>query len=412
MTIDPPAGPRSLRHFTPLALGVGLTLGATPAQAHVKWFSSVVNCGTTPLSPLDVLSRPLFLVLLAAAALTLLGVFLIERRTLPRFQAMHQQHAGWKQHFNLHAAWLLRIGVCVYFLSLLTQGGDQRIVLTPELSTRGTWVAVAQALIAALVLWRRTVPLACIGIVGLYAQGVWQAGWFHMLDYVYFLGVAVFLALDARHGATLHYVAFTILRVAAGFSFMWVSIEKWLYPQWTYDILEHELSQITMGLDLPFFVMSAGMVEFCLAFLLIVGRLSSQVASLILLLLMIGGIPLVGLIDAIGHAPLMIVLFIFSACQNRIGYPAKEAREGADLAHVPTFLMAVPGLMGVYVVAHAVAYPSVMEWTSWSTFAGIAMLSPLIWRISRIGTHLFPMRQRDWSVTSPLSGFTLQSGHT
>jgi len=373
-----------------------------PAQAHVKWFSQVVNCGNTPMSPLQVIGSPLFLALFVAAILTLCGVFLVERRVLQRFQAIQQSHADWKQHFNRSAAWLLRLGVCIYFVSLLAHDSEPRIVLTPELTASGGWVPIAQALIAGLVLFRRTVPLAALGIVGLYAHGVWQEGWFHMLDYVYFLGVAAFLSLDAVFGAALHYVSFTLLRISAGFSFMWVSIEKWLYPQWTFDILERELRGITLGLDLPFFVMSAGMVEFCLAFLLVVGRLSSQVASLILLALMVAGIPLVGLIDAIGHAPLMIVLFIFSASQNRIGYPSEAALRGADIGHVLTFCAAVPGLMGLYVLSHAAAYPSVREWLSLATLAGLVMALPLVWRVGRIRHRLFPMRQRHWQVASSM----------
>lgn len=406
MTIDPtplPPPDRSWRlawNTGPMRMGLISLLGMGPlhAHAHVKWFSSVVNCSSTPLPAASVLTRPLFVMLWLAALLTLWGVFTIERRVLPRFETLHQLHADWKQRFSRHSAWLLRIGVAVYFLSLFTHEGPARIVLTPELKTAGTWVGVVQLAIAILVLWKRTVPLAIAGMLTLYAHGVWSAGWFHMLDYVYFLGVAAFLWLDAFHGAAKHYLAFTLLRVSAGFSFMWVSIEKWLYPQWTYDILQHELQSVTMGLDLSFFVMSAGMVEFCLALLLVLGRLSSQVASLILLVLMVSAIPLVGVIDAIGHAPLMIVLLIFSASQNRIGYRTEAARRGADLGHVLTFALAVPGFIGLYVLTHALAYPSNGEWQRTGTLLGLALLTPLLWRLARTLPKLFPVRQRtQWS---------------
>ncbi|MFX4454870.1 hypothetical protein ABTA67_20575, partial [Acinetobacter baumannii] len=68
----------------------------TGAHAHVKWFSNVVNCGATPLSPLSVLGTPLFIALWLAAVLVLCGVFLVERRVLPRFETLHQMHADWK----------------------------------------------------------------------------------------------------------------------------------------------------------------------------------------------------------------------------------------------------------------------------------------------------------------------------
>lgn len=399
--------PSNQRAALPAVLGTGLATLAcawpTSAQAHVKWFSNVVNCGATPLSPLAVLGSPLFVMLVLGALLTLCIVFMVERHILPRFETLHQVHADWKQRFSRNAAWLLRIGVCVYFVSLFTQDGQGRIVLTPELKTAGSWVGPVQLLIAALVLWKRTVPLAVLGMLSLYAHGVWAAGWFHMLDYVYFLGAAAFLWLDATQGVAMHYIAFTLLRVSAGFSFMWVSIEKWLYPQWTYDILDHELAMVTMGLDKSFFVMSAGMVEFCLALLLVLGRLSSQVASLVLLALMVAAIPLVGVIDAIGHAPLMVVLFIFSASQNRIGYRAEAARRGADLGHVLTFALAVPGCMGLYTLMHALAYPGTGELPTWHTLLALLMSLPLLWRLWRTTPKLFPVRRRPWRELVTLS---------
>jgi len=414
VTIDLNRGRPRSRPWTPRwrsALPVATTglIAASPtgAQAHVKWFSNVVNCANTPLPPWSVIGTPLFVALLVGAVLALLGVFTVERRVLPRFETLHQTHADWKLRFNRSAAWLLRIGVCVYFLSLFNQDSAARIVLTPELKAAGAWVGVVQLLIATLVLWRRTVPLAVLGMLSLYAYGVWAAGWFHMLDYVYFLGAAAFLWLDATRGASQHYVAFTLLRVSAGFSFMWVSIEKWLYPQWTYDILDHELHAVTMGLDKVFFVSSAGMVEFCLALLLVLGRLSSQVASLVLLVLMVAAVPLVGLIDAIGHAPLMIVLFIFSASQNRIGYRTEAARKGADLGHVLTFALAVPGFMGLYVLTHALAYPAAGELWTGSTLLGLAMTLPLLWRVVHTSPQLFPVRRRSWR---DLGGMSAQPG--
>ena len=183
MTIDhaasqwPARGRRAPLPSGPWRMGLLLPLGMGPvhAHAHVKWFSNVVNCSSTPLSPGSVLTHPLFLALWLAAALTLCAVFTVERRILPHFETLHQAHADWKQRFSRHSAWLLRIGVAVYFLSLFTHEGPARIVLTPELKTSGTWVGAVQLAIAVLVLWKRTVPLAIAGMLSLYAHGVWSA---------------------------------------------------------------------------------------------------------------------------------------------------------------------------------------------------------------------------------------------
>ena len=131
MTIDSSVSQRFARPgrvpatSAPLRAGLlaALAMGPLHAHAHVKWFSNVVNCSSTPLPPSSVLTRPLFLVLWLAAILTLWVVFKVERRILPRFETLHHLHADWKQRFSRHSAWLLRIGVAVYFASLFTYDG-------------------------------------------------------------------------------------------------------------------------------------------------------------------------------------------------------------------------------------------------------------------------------------------------
>jgi hypothetical protein len=213
------------------AAGV-LALAATPAQAHVKWFSKVVNCISTPLSPLEVISAPYFVLVFLAAVATILGVFLIERRILPRFEQANHAAAARKARISVWAGHLLRVGVAVYFVSLISYSTDRHMILTPELLTTASWVPGIQAVIALTVLWRRTTPIAAAGLVWLFGYATWQYGLFHMMDYPYFLGVAAFLVLDAFYGPKMHYLGFAAFRLSAGISLLWVSVEKWMYPSW------------------------------------------------------------------------------------------------------------------------------------------------------------------------------------
>lgn len=82
-----------------------------------------------------------------------------------------------------------------------------------------------------------------------------------MLDYVYFIGIAVFLA-----GVSLPRLARIGVAVMTGclaFSIMWTAIEKLVYPHWTQEVLSMH-SSITMGIYPETFVVLAGFVEFTL----------------------------------------------------------------------------------------------------------------------------------------------------
>lgn len=385
---------RSFPRLAAFLVAGGLALVSLPAQAHVKWFSKIVNCMQTPLTPGAVFSAPFFLLLYVGAIAAMVGVFWVERRMLPRFERFNATSGALKARVTFWAARLLRVGVALYFISLLQYSSDQYMILTPELFSPAMWVPVVQVMIALSVLWRRTEALAALGIVCLFAFAIFSYGWYHMLDYLYFLGVAVFLLADAIYGEELHFLGFAALRFSAGVSLLWVSVEKWMYPAWTYDILNHELHYLTMGLDLPFFVMAAGFVEFCLAFLLLFGRLSSQVSALVFLVIMSAAIPLVGMLDAVGHAPLLVALIIFSSVQNRIGYPTRQLKGRLDWGHVVSFAISVPGLIGMYYFVHMLAYPEQANYASLQTVLAVALVGLQLWRVLTTLPQLFQLRKR------------------
>jgi hypothetical protein len=385
--------PRCARLAASVVAG-GLSLVCLPAEAHVKWFSKIVNCMQAPMTPWAVLSSPFFLLLYVAAIAAMFGVYAVERRILPRFERFNTEAAALKAKVAFGATRLLRLGVAIYFMSLLQYGGEQYMILTPELFSPAAWVPVVQVVISLSVLWRRTEALAALGIVCLFAFAIFSYGWYHMLDYLYFLGVAAFLLADAVYGEELHYLGFAAMRFSAGVSLLWVGVEKWMYPAWTYDILNHELHYLTMGLDLPFFVMAAGFVEFTLAFLLLFGRLSSQVSSLVFLFIMAAAIPLVGMLDAVGHAPLLVVLLIFSGVQNRIGYPARHPSGWPDKGHILSFAISVPGLVGMYYFVHMLAYPAQADYSSPNTLLAVVLVGLQMWRVLTTLPQLFQLRKR------------------
>ena len=126
-----------------------------------------------------------------------------------------------------------------------------------------------------------------------------------MLDYVYFIGIAVFLA-----GVSVSRLSRFRVEVMTGclaFSIMWTAIEKFVYPQWTQQILEKH-SSMAMGMPFGLFIVFAAFVEFTLAFYLATGRGLLRPGAFALLLVFIAAMPAFGMLDVVGHLPLIAIL--------------------------------------------------------------------------------------------------------
>jgi hypothetical protein len=336
-----------------------------PAHAHVKWFSMLANCATTPITTLDIVTSPLFIGLGLAAFAAMFAVGAIDGR-ISHGDNLALRWAAWADHGAVELiAPLLRIGVAVYFVSIVAYFYASPIILTADLKTNATWVPVLQLAIAATALMRRSSILAALGIVVLFAYSVSSYGVFHMLDYPFFLGLAAFLGIDSIYGQKRQLQGLGILRVTVGVSLLWCGVEKWLYPSWTLELLQSDLHVLlATGLSPKLIVMGAGFVEFCLAFVLIFGRLASQIAAAILLLVMISAIPVVGMVDFVGHLPILVILLILAATRNTIGRVAPEPG-WSDLDVGFTFIVSVPGFIAAYYLSHEIAYGALdtVKWT-------------------------------------------------
>lgn len=364
----------------PAALAVaGLVLASLPAQAHVKWFSKIVNCQQAPLTPWMVLSSPSFLMLSAVATAGIVGALMLERSLNPLLARLGERGPIHGANMARWAGRLLRSGVMVYFLSLLLFPSDRYMMLAPELLSDQIWVPLVQGVIVLSAAHQRTQAVAALGMACLFGGAIGSHGWFHMLDYVYLAGMAAFMLLDAIDGRHVHHrhLKFMALRACMAMSLLWVSVEKWMYPTWAHDVLAHELSFLTMGLDVVFFVKAAGFVEFGLAFLLLIGRAASQVAALVLLLVMAGVIPLVGVLDAVGHTPLLVALAICTFVPNQITSAGKSPGR-FEVVHGVSFGMGVLGFLGMYHCAHMLAYPAQAA-LSWDAGVALALLGLQLW---------------------------------
>jgi hypothetical protein len=297
-------------------VAVALLLAPALAFAHVKWFVNY-DLLTPPRPAMSVLlSRYFLLFSLFIAPLIFVIAFVddyLARRRSPLVPRVQTIEARVSRLFPL----LLRFGTSAFFFAVFGYGClHEWMILTPELRTHSAWICVVQLAIAVCALSRRTAFIAGIGIVFLFAFGVRQYGLFHMLDYPIFLGVAIFLIAHSTGSRQGQELALDAVRIATAVTLLWASVEKWAFPEWSFMLMA-ERPGLTLGFDPEFYMIAAGFVEFCAAFLLLTGSLAARVAALVLLLMFLSAIVPFGVIDAIGHSVIIVVLILLIFSDNK-----------------------------------------------------------------------------------------------
>lgn len=235
-------------------------------------------------------------------------------------------------------------------------------VLTPEMVNKDRLVGLLQLSIAGMVLVPRLSLLAASGLLGLYAIGVARFGLFYMIDYLFFVGLAIYVALGQpmmRRRIDLMSWRATILTGSLSLSLMWTAVEKFLFPQWTIAVLLHHPG-VTAGFPFPSVATIAGFVEFSLAFYLLVGRaVLVRIAAVIFSFVFIMAMPEFGIVDVVGHIP---VLVIFAATllhgeirlQRSFRGPASSAL-GSAASVMIRYVAVLATLMTLYYGLHAVS---------------------------------------------------------
>lgn len=282
---------------------------SSAAFAHVKWFAPY-NLLCPP--------RPLFAVFTGSYFLTFSGVMIavmfvtayLDTILIHRAHTLNRLVEKITEFFAPNLFLLIRIGVFVFLMAVSYLGN---VLLTPELQTNWPWVRWLQFCMALAVIMPQTAYLTALGIGVLYGGAVYQYGWFHLLDYPIFLGVAAYLFVMSRYGEQKSALALTILRLLTGITLLWAGMEKFAYPEWSFPLLKARPG-VSFGFEPEFFMVAAGFVEFTAAFLLITVSIAARAASALLLLIFSAAIPEFGVVDLVGHFVIIIVLIalIFS----------------------------------------------------------------------------------------------------
>ena len=196
----------------------------TSADAHVKWFAPYI-VGAAPQPVSATLGNPWFWI-----GIALVLVFFIATRLSeisgPGKAALLAMDRATAPLWN-RADDFMRSVIAGFFIAVFAVGG---VYLTPDLKTPAEWVSWTQLLIAVFVFWRRTMPLAAIGIIGLWVLALRDYDVFHLLDNLALgVGIAGYLVLAASDTEDWRRHRFVVLRWAVAIALMWSSLEKFAY---------------------------------------------------------------------------------------------------------------------------------------------------------------------------------------
>lgn len=378
------ASPFLARARAPIAV-LAIT-SAGPASAHVKWFSRDADCAIPPLSPLQVISSADFLLLGTISLLVMTAAALLDSRlsrtgsrALAFADALDERSAASLPR-------LLRFGLAAFFCIAVLYFGAAPVFLTPELHALQPWVPTLQLAIAVTLMWRPSAWLGAVGIFVLYGSAMATYGWFHLLDYPVFLAAAAFVAIDSLGRARYNELALAVLRVGAGITLMWAGAEKWLYPWWSDEVLNQQLRGARGEFSSAFFMAAAGWVEFCAAYALVFGRVGAQLSAWVLLVPFLAAIPVFGVLDAIGHAPIVVVLVMLGLTRTRLPAAMQGAADRASaLRRGVTCPLAGLAAVGVYWGLQALAYRRLDTIEPGLTAVAMLLVLPLLmWCLPRL----------------------------
>ena len=323
-----------------LAIAVAAT--PMPASAHVKWFCHY-DVTQTPAA-FDNVITPNFLACLGAFVSILFLGLLADGWIARRWPTLVSTGATWEGAADK----LIRVAIGAFFLCGWNAGGT---ILTPELKTQAAFVGAIQFAVAVFVIWRLTCIVSALGIGALYVYGIAQYGIFHMLDYVYFPGLAVYLALISLRSTGMSRWRAPLLTGSLAFSLIWTALEKMYYPQWSHQLMAKH-GQMMMGLHFKLFIVIAAFVEFTLAFYLATGRGLLRLGAIALLAVFISAMPEFGYLDVVGHFTIIGILGVSllegaSQLQNTLRLPHRGIVLNAG-AIVVLYVVALGTFLGLY----------------------------------------------------------------
>lgn len=291
----------SFKQFRVGFLLLGLLALPAVASAHVKWFSNF-SFVDLPLTIGQVIT-PTVVILAVVSAVGMAIAVLLDG--ILGSQGWYQRLNQWFADREVHSLLIMRIGLG----ATLLMAWQADSLLVPRLPIDQAWLGWFQFALIFLLFFERTTPFAGWGAAFLYVIGMVEFGWFYMLDYLVFLGVAFYLIYRKHPNTTLSGLTIPALFFTTGFSLIWLGLEKLVYPQWGLYVLQQN-PQLALGFPIDFFLVGAAFVELVLGYLLIIGLLERPLA-LVVTLVFFTTTTIFGKVEVIGHTIIHAALIVF-----------------------------------------------------------------------------------------------------
>lgn len=283
------------------ALLLILTVIPQFSLAHVKWFTDYsINQPPASFSELNHFS---FWFLFGLSIITL-ALFVYFDRKLESWSAYNTLN-NHLMNFSDRAVIVLR----VFTGAALLLAWQDDSMIAPELTIEHPFIGWLQFFMALGFLWSLTTPVSGTAMIGLWFYAMAQYGFFHMLDYLIYPAIGLFLILSFVKNPRVFNLRVPTLYIGLGFSLCWAALEKIFYPQWGLDVISQNPA-LTMGLDPEFFLLACAFVELCLGYLLIIGLLQRPLALVITLVFFTTTV-FFGKVEVIGHTILHGALIVF-----------------------------------------------------------------------------------------------------
>ncbi len=135
------------------------------------------------------------------------------------------------------------------------------------------------------------------------------------------------------------------------FGLMWTAVEKFVYPEWTLDVVSRHPA-LAFGFPWQFVVVVAGFVEFTLAFYFMTGRGLVRFGAIAYASVFIAAIPEFGHLDTVGHMPIVAILAVVflhgaSPLQRLMGIWQRQPIANA-MAILALYVVTLTGFFGMY----------------------------------------------------------------
>ncbi len=271
------------------------------AHAHVKWFSPI-SFADKPNGFAEILTPTFYW--LAILSMTVIALMVLLEQWLDHKPWM-QKMDRWLTSKSGRNVDVMRLGMGATLLWAWQAG----TLLTPELKIDLEWVFWLEFFTAFLLIFPKTLPLSGLGIILLYFIGIWDFGFFYMLDYMLFPGIGYFFIASQAKRKGIRQTALPAVYASVGFCLIWLGIEKLVYPSWALLLLENH-PILTLGLDHRFFLMGAAFVEISLGFMIMV-CLQQRLLALTITLVFFLTTLVFGRQEIVGHTLIHAVLIIF-----------------------------------------------------------------------------------------------------